>query len=240
MEQNSFSKYVFAMVMGGVLLYAPIAAANFQTESFQGNAYDSNGNLAYIENHTVTYTDGEVVESQTVYLDQNRRLIGKLVSEYSQGPQFGSYEFQDLRARYKDGAEVQDKRIKLFRRETPDDQSETRFLPRKDNQIVGQGFHQFIRTQLEAIAAGEVFHVELVLPSQLNQYRFRIRKLKIEGDVLYVRLEIDNWILRIFAPHVDADYNLKTRQLLRYEGISNMTDAAGKHKIVTIKYSYPG
>ena len=41
-----------------------------------------------------------------------------------------------------------------------------------------------------------------------------------------------------FAPHVDAEYDLKTRRLLRYEGISNLKDASGKHKKVTITYSY--
>jgi hypothetical protein len=76
------------------------------------------------------------------------------------------------------------------------------------------------------------------LPSRLDQYEFRIRKRKINGDTLYIRLEIDNWLLRMFAPHVDAEYDLKTRHLLRYEGISNLEDAAGKHKKVSITYSY--
>jgi hypothetical protein len=42
----------------------------------------------------------------------------------------------------------------------------------------------------------------------------------------------------MFAPHVDAEYDLKTRRLLRYEGISNLEDNSGKHKKVTITYSY--
>jgi hypothetical protein len=82
--------------------------------------------------------------------------------------------------------------------------------------------------------------VQLVLPSRLNQYQFRIRKLQIEGTVLSIRLEIDKWFLRLFAPHVDADYDLKTRRLLRYEGISNLTDASGKYRNVIINYTYSG
>jgi hypothetical protein len=96
----------------------------------------------------------------------------------------------------------------------------------QDNRIVGQGFHPFLCNRLESIAAGEIFHVQLVLPSRLNQYQFRIRKLQIQGDVPRIRLEIDNWFLRLFAPQVDADYRLKTGRLLRYEGISNLTDAS--------------
>ena len=107
-----------------------------------------------------------------------------------------------------------------------------------DNQIVGQGFHQFIVQNLEQIAQGEVFQIRLVLPSRLDQYDFRIRKRDINGDTLCIRLEIENWFLRLFAPHVDAEYDLKTRHLLRYEGISNLEDAAGKHKKVIITYAY--
>ncbi|UCF02793.1 MAG: hypothetical protein JSV14_03835, partial [Deltaproteobacteria bacterium] len=101
-----------------------------------------------------------------------------------------------------------------------------------------QGFHQFIVHNLERIAQGEVFHIRLILPSRLDQYEFRIRKRKVKGDTLYIRLEIDNWLLRLFAPHVDAEYDQKNRRLLRYEGISNLEDTSGKHKKVTITYSY--
>jgi hypothetical protein len=76
------------------------------------------------------------------------------------------------------------------------------------------------------------------LPSRLDQYEFRIRKRKVDGDTLYIRLEIDNWLLRLFAPHVDVEYDQENRRLLRYEGISNLEAASGKHKKVTITYSY--
>jgi hypothetical protein len=72
----------------------------------------------------------------------------------------------------------------------------------------------------------------------LDQYEFRIRKRKINADTLYIRLEVDNWLLRLLAPHVDVEYDLKTRHLLRYEGISNLEDTSGKNKKVFITYSY--
>jgi hypothetical protein len=227
------------LFIGFFPFFMAAAAGAGPSENFTGRAYDSSGELVYIEKHTVTYASGRVAESRTLYYDPDFKQIGSLVSDYSEGPRFGSYEFTDLRAGYQDGAEVLEDRIRLYRRETPEGDNQVRFLIRKPDQIVGQGFHQFIRTQLQAIAAGKVYHVKLVLPSRLDQFKFRIRKLKQEETVLSVRLEIDNWLLRIFAPHVDADYDLKTRQLLRYEGISNLADPSGNHSKVTINYSYP-
>jgi hypothetical protein len=207
-------------------------------ETFVGKAVNEKGILEYVEYHTVIYENGNVSKSQTIYYDANNNKIGELVSEYSLGPQYGSYDFRDIRAQHQDGAKVAVDRIRLYRKQSPENDIEETYVAKEENQIVGQGFHQFIVHNLEQIAQGEVFHIQLVLPSRLDQYEFRIRKRKINGDTLYIRLEIDNWLLRMFAPHVDAEYDLKTRHLLRYEGISNLEDASGKHKKVTITYSY--
>jgi hypothetical protein len=207
-------------------------------ETFVGKAANSQGILEYVEYHTVKYENGKVSESQTIYYDANNNKIGELISEYAFGPQFGSYDFRDIRAQYQDGAKVSGDRILLFRKKSPEDDVEEVYLAKEKDQIVGQGFHQFIVHNLERIAQGEVIHIRLVLPSRLDQYEFRIRKRKVDGDTLYIRLEIDNWLLRLFAPHVDVEYDQENRRLLRYEGISNLEAASGKHKKVTITYSY--
>ena len=227
-----------ALAVTTVLLTAVPAAANI--EKFVGKAWNQNGTVEYIERHRVRYENGSVVESLTEYFDPDNRKIGDLTSTYVFGPQFGSYDFRDIRASYADGAKVLSGRIEVFRKEDPAKKPEIRRLTRQSNQIVGQGFHQYIRTQLDNIARGEVYHVEMVLPSRLDQYKFRIRKLKIEGNVLSIRLEIDNWFLRLFAPYVDAVYDMNTRRLLRYEGRSNITDASGEFQDVVIEYSYHG
>jgi hypothetical protein len=207
-------------------------------EIFVGKAVNSEGTLEYVEFHTVVHRNGRISESQTIYYDANNKKIGELISEYSFGPQFGSYDFKDIRAQYQDGAKVTPDRIWLFRKRSPEEDIEEKYLPKEADQIVGQGFHQFIVHNLEQIAQGEILQVRLILPSRLDQYDFRIRKRKIEGDTLYIRLEIDNWFLRLFAPHVDVEYDLRTRHLLRYEGISNLEDTSGKHKEVTVTYAY--
>jgi hypothetical protein len=222
--------------LAAILLSAVHASANILT--FTGKAVDESGQLQYLERHSVRYADGDVIESKTVYLDESNRKIGDLISDYEQGSQYGSYIFRDLRANYKDGARVETDRIMVFRKSDPQEPLKKNALQRTANQIVGQGFNHFISENLEAIMAGQILHVRLVLPSRLNQYDFRIRGLKVENDTAYVRLEIDNWFLRLLAPHVDAEYCAITGRLLRYEGISNLTDGSGKHKKVVITYDY--
>jgi hypothetical protein len=221
-----------------MLLSIGLLRAGAHGEIFIGKALNGSGGLEYIEHHYLEYENGKISESRTIYYDPHNQKIGHLISEYSQGPQFGSYDFIDFRAEYQDGAKVTTRGIQIFKKEGSEEDAEETYLPRDTGQIVGQGIHHFIVDNLEAIASGEIIQVKMVLPSRLDQYDFRIRKRTLEGDTLYVRLEIDNWFLRLFAPHMDCEYDMKTRRLLRYEGISNLTDASGKHAEVVITYSY--
>lgn len=232
--------FLTAMTMAAALTAAAIPAAANISWDFVGKAFNDEGRLEYVEKHRVDYRDARIVESRTVYFDAQGRKIGELISDYRYGPRFGSYTFRDIRAGYVDGAEVLDQRIRINRKTRPEEPVETATIPKTDRQIVGQGFHHFIVDHLESIAAGQVFHIALVLPSRLDQFDFRIRKQSLEGNRLSVRLEIENWFLRLFAPHVEADYDLQTGKLLQYRGVSNLADPQGRHPVVTIEYEYPG
>jgi hypothetical protein len=72
----------------------------------------------------------------------------------------------------------------------------------------------------------------------LDDFKFRIRKKTMEQDVISIRLEIDHWFLRLFAPHIDTEYHLPSKHLLRYKGLSNLKNPSGAYKTVTIIYAY--
>jgi hypothetical protein len=237
-DKKKSGKKPFRVGLALLVFAAMHLAGRANGETFVGKAVNSEDTVEYVERHTVTYKDGRPIKSDTIYFDDNNRIIGDLISEYSFGPQFGSYHFKDIRANYEDGAKVSADQIRLFRKRGPEAATEEKLLTREEDQIVGQGFHQFIAYSIEDIAKGEVFHVRLVLPSRLDQFKFRIRKREIKGDTIYIRLEIDNWFLRLFAPHIDVEYDLSTGRLLRYEGVSNLEDDSGKHRKVTITYTY--
>ena len=207
-------------------------------EKFTGIARNSNGRIEYTEKHEIIYEDGRVVSSRTTYFDPENQYIGHLFSDYSMGYQFGSYDFSDVRGGRKNGAKVEADTVRMYSQNDPGDEMHTKELPRMSNQIVGQGFHHFIVNNLETIASGAILPVRMVLPAQLDHYRFRIRRRSIDGDIITIRLEIDNWFLRLFAPHIDTVYHLQTGRLLRYQGVSNLKDASGAYKGVTIEYQY--
>jgi hypothetical protein len=221
-----------------LLALAKTAAAAVTIQKFTGIARNKDGQMEYVEKHQITYQNGSVVSSLTKYFDPQDRYIGDLKSQYSAGYQYGSYNFTDSRGGRKNGATVEDDYIRMYSQKDGSSSVTTKDIPRTANQIVGQGFHHFIVNNLETIDAGKILKVRMVLPAQLDDYKFRIRKKEREGDIITIRLEIDNWLFRLFAPNIDTDYHLPSKRLLRYKGISNLKDASGKYKEVTIEYNY--
>jgi hypothetical protein len=174
----------------------------------------------------------------TVYYDAELNKIGALISDFSQGSQVGSYDFKDDRLQYEDGARVMAEKILIYRKETPEADLKEKYLQREPGQIVGQGFHPFIQENLDNLVKGDVLSAKLVLPAQMDQFNIRIYNENFENGRMRVRIEMDNWFLRLFAPHVEAVYDINSRKLLSYRGVSVVANASGKTVPVTISYEY--
>jgi hypothetical protein len=72
----------------------------------------------------------------------------------------------------------------------------------------------------------------------MDQFDIRIRKSNFEDNYLTIQIELDNWFLRLFAPRIEAEYDLDSRRLLKYKGVSMIADASGKNVPVTVSYAY--
>ena len=235
MAKRRSQAILFFSILAFMFICEPVPG---KTDIFTGKAVNELGDLPYVERHEVTFQGESPVKSRTTYLDPDKRIIGYLESEYSDLPQFSDYTFRDLRRGYTDGARVESDRVCMFRKRGPEDQEETRCLDRQANQIIGQGFHHFVSQRLEAIAEGRIFHVLFVLPSRLDQYAFRILKKDMQGNRLSIRFEIDNWLLRLFTPYVEATYELDSGRIVSYQGMTNVADASGSFTNVQIFYDH--
>jgi hypothetical protein len=227
------------MVSSAAAIYLLTAfSALADVERVYGKAVNADGDLVFLEEHIVRYEDDRIAALKTIYYDADLKKIGEQASDFSHGPQFGSYDFTDERLRYNDGARVMSNRILIYCKETPRADIQKKYLKRESNQIVGQGFHQFILANFDALMLGDVITAKLVLPAHMDQFDIRILKNKIEADRLQIRIELDNWFLRLFTPRVEAEYDLDTRRLISYQGLSMIANASGKNEPVTVFYDY--
>ena len=221
------------------MLMAIAVSTNAQVERFIGSAVNTNGELEFIEEHRVKYRNGQIASLETTYFDTDYNKIGEIRSDFTAGSRFGSYEFKDDRLAYADGAKVFADQIMVYSQNAPQEKVKKKHLKRDSDQILGQGFHPFIQENFESLLRGKVFRVKLVLPSQMDQFRVRIRPINEKDGRLTLRIDLDNWFLRLLAPEIEAEYEIGTRRLVAYRGISAISNTSGKNVPVTISYSYP-
>lgn len=213
-------------------------SSSAEVEKFIGRAVNTNGELEFIEEHSVKYKNDQIASLRTTYFDADYKKIGEIKSDFSAGSRFGSYDFKDERLQYIDGVKVLSDRIMVYAQKTPQDKVKKKYLKRDSDQILGQGFHPFIQENFEALLQGKIFAVKLVLPSQMDQFSVRICPAKEAEGRLLLRIELDNWFLRLFSPTIEVEYDIDTRRLLAYRGVSAISNASGKHVAVAISYTY--
>ena len=235
MQQRLKRWSVFPAIVG---IYILGTVSVFAEVWVHGKAINRNGELEFLEEHVLKYEGDRIASIKTVFYDPDYNKIGEQVSDFSHGPQLGSYDFTDERLRYRDGARVMSDQILIYCEETVGDRVREKFIQRDSRQIVGQGFHHFIVANLDSLARGDVISAKLVLPAHLDQFDIRIGKHQMDANRIRVRIEPDNWFLRLFTPHVEAEYDLNTRRLVNYRGLSMISDKSGKTVEVAVSYDY--
>ncbi len=210
------------------------ASAEPNVERFAGVARSPKGEVVYRERHEVTENGGRPLRAVTRYFDPKGREIGRLETDFTRSVAAPSYRFVDERTGKSESASVSGSSVVL------DHAGRRKALEAKGPEplVVGQGLHHYVRQNLERLAH-ETVTVRFAVPSRLDTYVFRIRPLSSGSPgVVRLRIESDNWLVRQLAPYLEVDYELKTRHLLRYRGVSNLETPDGSSQDVEIRYAY--
>jgi hypothetical protein len=105
--------------------------------------------------------------------------------------------------------------------------------------VADAGFDEFVQSRWDTLMSGKALEVRFLLPSRLNDYGFQVQRLRADtvqgssAEVFRLRLSgIWGW----FLPGIDVYYRSSDRVLVRYDGISDLHDAAGNNYKTTIDF----
>jgi hypothetical protein len=213
---------------------ASLAGPGPEVVRFQGVARSRDGNVAYVEEHEVRLSNGQVVSAETRYRGPDGRPIARLVSAYEPGSFAPDYEFQDLRTGLRELVRKAPGGVRL------EDGDRSTILPFPEDVplVAGQGLDRYARAHLDRLARGEVLKVSLALPGRLDAYGFQLRGEPIPGGLVRVRFEPTSFVLRLLAPTLVGEYDPGSGRLVRYAGVSNVAADDGSSQHVEIAYSY--
>lgn len=231
-----------ALLLGALTSFAAprsaLAGAE-QVDRFEGTARGRDGAILYVESHDVRSVSDRPLSSTTTYRDPEGRVLAVLTTDFSRDPFAPSYRFEDRRRAAVEEVEVSPEGVTLG----AGSRRRTLALPADPARrlVAGQGLDRYVRDRLDALESGAVLKVSFAIPSRQDAYDFRVRAMPGEagGPTVRVRVEIASWVLRLFASSLDVEYDRASRRLLRYRGLSNLTDERGDNPEVEITYAYP-
>lgn len=224
-----------------LIILSPLAFSG--PSVFKGSAIESESKKPiYDESHQVEY-DGQLVKKViTTYTNSSGKEIAKLTSIFNSNSQLPDTEFIDLRTGNKELTSLKGNDYKITTISSAGKKKEGT-LSVKDNLVCGQGYHNYIIKNLDSFKLNEKRELKFIIPSMRDYFTFDLTYLgalnKDNQDEVTFRLDITNWILKMFADKIQVTYSKKDKVLLRYEGLTNLQNDKGDNYDAILTYSFP-
>ena len=224
-----------------LLIVAALQSAQAEVSQRVGYAYDKQtGRFLYSETHHEILRDGRPIENTVVYRDDEGRVFAQKHIDFHKSQVMPDFQLVNTENGHVEGARGGETRLSIHFQKRSDSQVREASVEIPSNGIVDAGFDRFIEQNWAALAAGKVLEREFLIPSQLEFYTFEIAKISSrESAEMAFRLQIKSLFLQMFVPSVRVYYDVQTRALLRYEGISNIRNNAGENFDVRIEFARP-
>lgn len=239
--RNSIPKNPVTLITVSMLVLGPAQYLYSETNNYYGDAFDQNtGQKVYSDNHSEFVQNGKHISSNIEYKDSTGKVIGRKTISFAKNTTLPDFKLEDLRDGYIEGAEFKDGKYKLYFRKNSSEPLQEKILDVSGKSVSDGGFDQFVKENWDSLSSGKKLKFRFYAPSQLDSFKFAAEKVKnvdYEGrPSMVVKMEMDNLLLNIFIPPIFITYDLETKRILFYEGISNVNNAQGKSYFVKLKY----
>jgi hypothetical protein len=235
-------RFIIGIFIFGMLLAAQSSFASFEL-IYEGVAMNTDGKVLYIEKHKAEFIEkGRIARATTNYVRENGELIGVMKSDFTKAVTAPDYLFHDLRDGSEHGIRLHGQELILFKRDKYGKEQQKVFNKSdfdKSVLIVGcQGLHYYLIDHLEEVKRREKIPIKFLIPGEQTYYNF-IMYYEDENDgIVKLRIKISNFFLRLFVPALEVHYRKSDRKLLKYFGISNLSDDNGDLQKVSNEYKY--
>ena len=238
---NMVRSFSASGVLAILLSVAGVQSAQAELSQRVGYAYDQQtGRFLYSETHHEILRDGRPIENTVVYRDDEGRVFAQKHVDFHKSQVMPDFQLVNTENGHVEGARGGETRLSIHFQRRSESEVRKASVEIPSNGIVDAGFDRFIEQNWAALADGKVLEREFLIPSQLEFYTFEIAKISSpEPGEMTFRLQIKSLILQMFVPSVRVCYDIQTRTLLRYEGISNIRNNAGENFDVRIEFARP-
>ena len=189
--------------------------------------------LLYREQHWLRLRDGRPLERLVLYRCPDGTAFARKQVDYRGSAQAPAFALEDARSGYREGLRRAGVKPVVFVREGARGKEAARTLA-SGRIVADAGFDEFIRAHWDALVAGGTLPLDFAVPARLRSLPFSLQRVggaRVGGERAHVfRLRLDGW-LGLLAPRIEVSYGEHSRRLLRFEGLSNLRDDAGRSQL---------
>ena len=208
---------------------------------YEGLALERTSGLpVYKEEHEDILESGKRTGLRTIYRDMRNNIIAKRIVSYKESETVPTFQTEDFRDGYLEGAGVRGDSVRLYWRRNFDQAMQEKTILIPGPAVVDAGFNNLIQQHWDELFGGKKIQFNFGAPFALDYYGFRVFKkdeMVFEGrQQIVMQCEIDNFIIRLFVKPIVLTYDAESRRLVAYEGISNINNDKGKSYFVRIQF----
>lgn len=217
---------------------------------FTGYAYDlRSGELCYQEQHFRSVDAQGQQQVYTRYTDPQNVIIAERTVNYV-GDQVAEFALQDQRSQRAVSASRSAEQVVVKKQAivvATDDVSTAKTLKTTTlrlkpqlTSVIDAGFNSYLLSNWQRLVAGEVLSFNFLSTERASWIKFRLKDGGLrEEDGHQVRrfvMTVTNPMFRLLLKPIKVDYYVDTKELFRYQGISNIKRENGKNYNVRIEF----
>ena len=232
-----------ALLALALILALQSAEAAPEVHRFYGYALaEGDGSFLFTEVHQHLYDGERWLSGRIRYFSADNHMIGEKTLDFSQDPYLPVYRLTLPHDNYEEGlTAVTASTVEIEK--TVDGSVERDRLERTPGMVADSGLHRFIVDHLGELQAGKIVPFVFVVPSRLTTYRFRLRKsgeasTSERHPLIQITGEPDS-VLRLVAPSLTLVYDLTTRYLVEYHGVSRIHNPLTGRPYGAVKIVFP-
>ena len=205
-----------------------------------GEAFDQKSNeLLYSETHCVS---PDALTREVIYRNPAEQLIAYKVLNYDTGLLTPSFVQHNVVPN--SSIAIQWARDEVIITTSEGDSVPAVVALKPDEQyplVVDAGFDAFVTGHWDSLVNGEARQFQFPVAAREALVGLSIKSAPCSYDTdtdQCFRLELDNWLFRMVADHIELGYDAAQQRLSRFRGVSNISDGSGSGLAVDIHYRY--
>ena len=214
-----------------------------QSIHYSGTAYSlDNDQILYREDHTLTMKDGQPIERTTLYYDADNQLFAEKNNRYRS--QFNNSDSNNSDSNNSDSNNSDSSNTGSDNSATPDFMlTDDRYGYSESMEQDGKRWRVEYKEPEESgnkiLMEGDTVNFSFAVPSRLEWIDFRLIPLAQKDGTLTVEMRLKSrWIAWLLDP-VFLTYDIKSKRLLTYRGLTNIRTMNGDGIKAEIRYTYP-